>query len=202
MSSIVRRREYGTLSLRSEGEGPRMLRGYAVVFDQWTTLYRSKSWEIREVVRPGAFRNALAANMDVRALIDHNSTLVIGRTSAGTLRLREDDRGLAVEIDPPDTTAARDLLVSIERGDVSQMSFAFLPRKGGERVTIRMEGDVELTEVEILDVDLFDVSAVTYPAYEGTSIGVRGVDVEKHKAEARRRRLGDRDALLDALARR
>ncbi|WP_165074271.1 HK97 family phage prohead protease [Paludisphaera rhizosphaerae] len=164
----------GTLALRSGAGGRQAFRGYAVVFNEWTTLSEDDRIVQREVIRPGAFRNALAAKQDVRALIDHNPTLVLGRTKAGTLRLREDLRGLAVEIDPPDTQAGRDIAVSLNRGDVSQMSFAFLPRKGGWDRVVRDEGGRTIVEDSIRDADLFDVSIVTYPAYEGTSIGVRG----------------------------
>ncbi|WP_165250187.1 HK97 family phage prohead protease [Paludisphaera soli] len=192
MSSKVRRRLQQGAGFRrrdaaeGEAEGPRVLRGHAAVFGESTVLYRARGWEVREVIRPGAFRNALAERMDVRALIDHNSTLILGRTASGTLRLSEDARGLAVEIDPPDTQAARDLLVSIDRGDVSQMSFAFVPRKGGEVITTRMDGDLEVTTVELIDLDLYDVSAVTYPQYPGTDIraGGEAADVvDKVKAD-------------------
>ncbi|WP_165073310.1 HK97 family phage prohead protease [Paludisphaera rhizosphaerae] len=206
MSNTVRRRNQDAALLQyraAEGESTKpQFRGYAVVFNEWTTLLSYRNWEIREVIRPGAFRNALAASQDVRALINHDSTLVLGRTRAGTLRLREDDKGLAVEIDPPNTQPARDIAVSMERGDVNQMSFAFLPRKGGEVTTIRMVDDVEVTEIEIVDADLFDVAVVTYPAYEGTSIGVRGRDIEEAAAAAKRRWLAERLAKLDSLNKR
>lgn len=193
-----------TVALRSEG-GPATLTGYASVFDSWTTLYRSRFYEIREVIRPGSFRNALAENQDVRALFNHDPDNILGRTAAGTLRLREDSRGLAVEIDPPDTEYGRSIVEAVRRGDVSQMSFAFWPRDGGEVLTIRQQGDLEIWETEITDVDLFDVAPVTYPAYQDTSIGLRGGFSPK-VADRLRRAKGDwlstARTKSDALARR
>jgi len=147
-----------------EDEGP-VLVGYAAVFDEETVI---NGW-FREVIRRGAFRRAIEEEQDVRALWNHNPDYVLGRTRAGTLRLEEDERGLRVEIRPPRTTWATDLVESIRRGDVSQMSFAFRVRReahdDGE--------DDRLPLREILDVDLYDVSPVTYPAYEATAISAR-----------------------------
>lgn len=164
---------WAKVALRSEA-GPPTLAGYASKFDSWTTLYRSKWYEIREVIRPGAFRNAIAESQDVRALFNHEPDNVLGRTAAGTLRLAEDSKGLRVEIDPPDDEWSRRIVGLVKRGDVDQMSFAFWPRDGGEVLHIRKEGEIEIWETEITDVDLFDVAPVTYPAYKDTSIGLRG----------------------------
>lgn len=193
-----------TVQVRAEGDAPRLLSGYAAIFDSWTTLYRSKWWEVREVIRPGAFRNALSENQDVRALFNHDPDNVLGRTVSGTLRLSEDSRGLHMEVDPPDTELGRSVTEMIRRGDVSQMSFAFLPRAGGEVVTTRQEGDVEITEVEIKDVDLYDVAPVTYPAYKDTTIGLRGLTpavADRFKRE-KDRWLGEARARSQELARR
>lgn len=169
--------EGAAVELRDGDGAPPALVGYAAVFDSWTTLYRSSTFEYREVIRPGAFRRALAESQDVRALFNHDANQVLGRTKAGTLKLREDDRGLAIRIDPPDTQLGRDVMEMVRRGDVSQMSFAFTARDGGERLTITRRGDVEVYEAEILDVDLYDVAPVTYPAYKDTDIGLRCADL-------------------------
>lgn len=180
---------------RAEGDGGGVeLVGHAAVFDQWTTLYAGKYWEWREVVRPKAFKRAIKEKQDVRALLNHDPNFVIARTKAGSLKLSEDETGLLAVIVPPDTQTIRDLVVEpIRRGDIDQMSFAFLPRKsdeetinekkdvtiidrGGERITIRYEGEKRIEEREILDADLYDVSPVTYPAYTGTDIGVRSIE--------------------------
>lgn len=160
---------------RADGKAP-MIVGHASVFNEWTTLYRGKDYEVREIVRPGAFKNALAEGQDVRALFNHDANFILGRSTSGTLRMVEDSAGLLCEIDPPDTQAARDLLVSIERGDVSGMSFAFTIRAGGDRRISRTENDIEIYERELTDLDLYDVSPVVYPAYPGTDLGMRSLE--------------------------
>jgi len=163
-------------------DNKRKLTGYAAVFDKESEDLGG----FVETIAPGAFSSVLAKNPDVRALINHDPNLVLGRTLAGTLLLREDEKGLLVEITLPDTQVARDLAVSIERGDVSQMSFAF--------------GDVD-DEVQkingrfhrrILSIGrLYDVSVVTYPAYPDTSVALRRIDAwraAKLKGAARKAR--------------
>jgi len=158
-----------------EGETPprRTITGYAAVFNEWTTLWSYRGGEVREVIRPGAFRIALETSQDVRALENHDSSRLLGRTKAGTLRLREDDKGLWFEVDPPNTRTADDLIENLRAGNIDQCSFAFQARKdGGQRIIRREEGERSITEIELLSVDLYDVSIVTYPAYEGTSASV------------------------------
>ena len=125
----------------------------------------------REIIQPGFFDNVLED--DVRGLWNHNSDLVLGRTRSGTLALRQDDEGLAVEIDPPATTWARDAMVTMQRGDVDQMSFAFWVREGGDRWEQRDDGTVVRTLLAGGCERLFDVSPVTYPAYPQTNATVR-----------------------------
>ncbi|PCI51428.1 MAG: HK97 family phage prohead protease [Alphaproteobacteria bacterium] len=139
-----------------------LLVGTAAVFNTPTDI----GGFFREQISPGAFTAAIQ-NDDVRALIDHNSSLILGRNRAGTLRLSEDDRGLQVEIDPPDTSYANDLLVSMKRGDITQMSFGFRALKE----TWDDEQDPPLRT--IVKAELFDVSPVTFPAYAETQISVR-----------------------------
>jgi len=121
-----------------------------------------------EIIAPGAFAAALGA--DVRALIDHDPGRVIGRSKAGTLRLSEDAIGLVVEIDLPDTSDGRDLAVSIERGDISGMSFAFKSTKENWDET-----DPKKPKRIILGLDLRDVSVVAFPAYPDTSVALRSL---------------------------
>lgn len=150
---------------RRADEAP-IIRGHAAVFNQLSEDLGG--W--REKIAPGAFAEAVK-NDDVRALFNHNPDFILGRNTAGTLRLAEDDDGLAIEIDPPDTTAGRDLLISLERGDVSQMSFGFRVRgNGGSRWEENEDGTVTRT---LVNVSLFDVSPVVYPAYPQTDVGVR-----------------------------
>lgn len=147
------------------GDGPeaRRIGGYAALFN----VVSEELWGFREEIAPGAFAQTLQDGTDVRALFNHDPNLVLGRSTAGTLRLQEDDRGLAFEIDLPDTSYAQDLWRLIERRDVSQMSFGFLV------VTDewRMQDGLPLRTVRT--ADLFDVSPVTYPAYAETNVAVR-----------------------------
>ncbi len=166
---------------RRADESPKIV-GHAAVFDQWTTLYRGRYWTLREIVRPGAFRNALLERQDVRALFNHDANCVLGRSASGTCRLAEDATGLAVEIDPPDTQVARDLLVSLARGDISGMSFAFRVRPNGDKTTTVAQDDMETDDRELLDLDLFDVSIVTVPAYPQTDVAIRSLAEARDRA--------------------
>lgn len=184
---------------RAEGDPPRIT-GHAAVFDQWTTLYAGTYWTWREVVRPGAFRSALGEKQDVRALINHDKNLILGRSTSGTLVLSEDATGLLCEIDPPDTQAARDLMTLIQRGDISGMSFAFRVRPDGDRTVCTIQGEMETEDRELLDVDLVDVSIVTNPAYPQTDVAIRSMIELRDKPrrntwlESARRRLRLADA--------
>lgn len=145
--------------------------GYAAVFNQVSEDLGG----FREVIMPGAFDRALREGHDVRALVNHNPDLILGRTTAETLDLAIDDHGLRVEIFPPGTQIARDLLESIGRGDVSGMSFSFRVIPGGD--DWRTEGDQVIREVR--DVELFDVSPVAFPAYPQTQVDARAVDMAR-----------------------
>jgi len=121
----------------------------------------------REKIAPGAFKQSLKDGADVRALINHDSNLVLGRTKSGTLRLKEKDEGLHYEVDTPDTQAARDLVALLDRGDIDQSSFGFRTIKDSWEETD--DGDIRTLE----EVELFDVSPVTFPAYPDTDVAVR-----------------------------
>lgn len=148
-----------------DGGGP-VLRGHAAVFNSLSEDLGG----YREQIMPGAFADAIASD-DVRALFNHDPNFVLGRNRSKTLILAEDARGLAIKIDLPDTQTVRDLVVApIERGDVSQMSFGFQVRPGGQDWAKDDEGRVIRT---LKKLRLFDVSPVTFPAYPQTDIGVR-----------------------------
>lgn len=123
-----------------------------------------------ETIKPGAFARAIREKQDVRALINHDPNQVLGRTASGTLAMQEDATGLLVEITPPDTRYAEDLAKLIKRGDVSQMSFAFRTVTDEWRVVDGMP------ERSLVDLNLYDVSAVTYPAYNDTAIASRSLE--------------------------
>jgi len=125
-----------------------------------------------EQIRPGAFTKA-AEKSDVRALKNHNADLVLGRTTAKTLKLAENSRGLKFDIAAPDTTTGRDTVEEIRRGDITGCSFSFMLADGGDEWTEK-NGVVMRT---ILEVDeLFDVGPVTFPAYPDTSVAVRSLE--------------------------
>jgi HK97 family phage prohead protease len=152
------------VEVRAAGDSGRTIAGYAAVFGSTADIGDS----FREIIAPGAFSGALGG--DVVALIGHDRNRVLGRTTAGTLRLREDDTGLAVEIDLPDTTDGRNLAVLIERGDVSGMSFGFVVTKQRWDET----GPVPTRTIEA--VDLREVTVTAFPAYDDTSIALRSLD--------------------------
>ena len=167
---MERRSLIATPELRASDKG-KTIAGYAAVFNDVADIGGS----FREIIAPGAFKGSL--DNDVRALVDHDSGRVIGRTKAGTLRMKEDDHGLAVEIDLPDTTDGRDLAVSLERGDISGMSFGF-------RVTHdEWDETKEIPTRTIRAVELFEVSAVAFPAYDGTEIALRSLNEAKGERE-------------------
>ena len=151
--------------LRAEGDTGNLLVGYAAVFDvPYETEY------FREFVRPGAFARALREKQDVRGLINHDSNHILGRLSAQTLRLVEDSKGLRFEIDMPDRSDARDLRESIKRKDITGCSFGFR--------AVKQEWDdsgIKPTR-SLLDVDLYDVGPVTYPAYDDTTVAIRSLE--------------------------
>jgi HK97 family phage prohead protease len=165
---LERRALTAPLEVREDGQ---TVAGYAAVFNSETDI----GGMFREKIAPGAFKPSL--NADVRALWNHDSGQVLGRTKAGTLRLREDDHGLAVEIDLPDTQAGRDLRENMRLGNVDGMSFGF-------RVTKQQWDESGETPVRTIEeVELFEVSAVTFPAYEDTEIALRSLDSERNERE-------------------
>lgn len=156
--------------IRAAGDVGKVARGYAALFNSETNI----GGYFREVIAPGAFADAIKSS-DVRALIDHDTGRVIGRTTAGTLRLSEDSTGLAVEIDLPDTSDGRDLAVQLERGDISGMSFGF-------RVTHdEWDETGDIPKRTIHAVELFEVSVVAFPAYDDTSIALRSLDAARNE---------------------
>lgn len=140
-----------------------ILTGYAAKFNSETQIYT----DYFEKIEPGAFSKTLNDQDDVRALFNHDENYVLGRTKSGTLTLEEDEIGLKFSLTMPDTQFAKDLYKQIERGDISQCSFGFYIRDSKEEF-------VNNTILSTLrDVKLFDISIVTYPAYEDTVVEVK-----------------------------
>lgn len=168
--------------------------GYAAVFNE-------RSLDLggfTEIVVPGAFAESLKRGDDVRGLVGHDPRLIIGRRSAKTLRVEEDERGLRYEIDLPDTAAGRDLLASVRRGDIDGSSFGFRTITDDWK---RLDDGLYVRELH--QADLFDVGPATYPAYTGTTAEAREL-VAQLLAEGRKRvGLGEparrnRDRLVEA----
>lgn len=147
---------------REEGEDLK-IEGYFALFDSVYEMAPGLS----ESIAPGAFTKTLSG--DIRALTNHDTTLVLGRTKAHTLELREDSRGLwgSISINRKDADAMN-LYERVKRGDVDQCSFGFCIRS--EDTDIREDGSIHWT---LREVDLYEVSCCTFPAYEETSISAR-----------------------------
>ena len=171
-------------SVREDGDS-HIIEGYFAVFNSNYEIAPGMS----ESIAPGAFSNTLSN--DVRALINHDTTLVLGRTKANTLELRETERGLWGKIDiNPNDVDAMNLYERVKRGDVDQCSFGFNIRS--QDTDIREDGSVHWT---IKDVELFEVSCCTFPAYEETNIAARAAerdDIKKREAEAWRAKMKER----------
>lgn len=169
---------------REDGEGL-FIEGYFSVFNSNYEIWPGAT----ESVAPGAFSNTLSD--DVRALINHDTTLVLGRNKANTLELKEDSRGLwgKITINPNDSDAMN-LYERVKRGDVDQCSFGFDIVK--EDTEFREDGTIHWT---IREVRLYEVSCCTFPAYEDTSISAREKqyeEIKKRESEAWKLRIKNR----------
>ncbi|MEO7860587.1 MAG: HK97 family phage prohead protease [Nitrospirales bacterium] len=150
--------------MKAKAGGGRTLRGCAAV-------WHSESLDLggfREIIRPGTFAASLKKS-DVRAFWDHKSRYVLARMSAGTLQLSEDEKGLAFSLSPPATQWAHDLMVSVGRKDIRQMSFAFAVDPGGDTWSRPKGRPIR----ELLSVTLQEISVVTFPVYPATHVYVR-----------------------------
>lgn len=147
-----------------------IIAGYFAVFNQETELYPG----VFESIDSGAFKNSI--NGDVRALINHDTSLVLARTTSNTLTLKEDAKGLygEIKINPYDTDALN-IYERVKRGDVSQCSFGFLINE--EEADYREDGS---THFILKDLNLYEVSICTFPAYEGTEVEARQKQIEDH----------------------
>ena len=153
---------YFPIEMRVDQEG--RIEGYAAIFNKWS---EDLGWFI-ERIKQGAFKNTIKKE-DIRALFNHDPNYVLGRNKAETLELSEDKKGLQFRVTPPEAQWAKDLYTSVERGDIDQASFGF--------TAIRDEWDYDKDPMErtLLEVRLFDVSVVTYPAYPQTSVSARSL---------------------------
>lgn len=161
-----------------EADNDLYIEGYFAVFNSEYQLWEDAS----EVIKPGAFTDSISG--DVRALINHDTSMVLGRTKAGTLSLRQDERGLwgSVRINREDGDAMN-LYARVQRGDVDQCSFGFDIKR---ETFVDLGGGKYRWEIEEVD-PLYEVSVCTFPAYEATSVSARRQDlaeIQNRRAEA------------------
>jgi len=168
-----------------EDSGEMVIEGYFAVFNSDYEMWEGAS----ESIAPGAFTSSMGG--DIRGLTNHDTTLVLGRTKVHTLELKEDTHGLwgRITINPKDSDAVN-TYERVKRGDVDQCSIGFMIRS--EETDFRDDGTIHWT---ITDVDLFEVSVCTFPAYEETGVSARHKDAEelkKRAAEAWKLKMADR----------
>jgi len=170
----IEKRTFNFAIVKSEELESKKMVGHAAIFNEEADI----GW-FKESVADGAFKESIRKD-DIRALFNHDENYVLGRNKAGTLKLKEDDKGLYVEIEPPDTQYARDLMILMERGDITQMSFAF---ETLQEEWIRAENKKDSDKRVIQKVKLYDVSPVTFPAYPQTDVALRSYDLWKEGQE-------------------
>lgn len=174
MSNERKRRQTRSFPQRfetREAEGGALyIEGYFAVFDSPYELWEGAV----EIVKPGAFAGCLS--QDVRALINHDTTLVLGRTKSGTLSLKEDSRGLwgSIQINRDDVDAMN-LYARVQRGDVDQCSFGFEIKR---ETFVDLGGGACRWEIEEVD-PLYEVTVCTFPAYEATGVSARKQQLEE-----------------------
>ena len=192
--TIERRFTAGKVEIRAGADGKsQTIRGYAAVFESPSENLGG----FIEVIAKGAFDDVLKD--DVRALFNHDANLILGRTKSGTCTIGVDDTGLFYEITPADTQTARDLMVSLKRGDVDQSSFAFAVKREGQDWKDHPDNPAMMIRTIKKVAKLYDVSPVTYPAYPDTEACARSLQEGKawkeqstknpHAAQARARQL-------------
>lgn len=187
----------GPVRIEERADKKTVISGYAAVFydaeDEGTEyqLYPG----LRERVMPTAFDRAIREAQDCRGLFNHDPNMLLGRCSAGTMKLSVDKKGLRYEIEPPDTQAGRDVITSIKRGDLTGSSFSFKPVVQKYQLSMSDEED---DVRELHDVELFDCGPVSFPAYSATTTGMRALGEaaaevrQAHEAARSESRIGTR----------
>ena len=185
----TRRIHVNEFELRAGPTGDGMsFTGYAAVFNS-----DSEPLPFIERIMPGAFKKSLKSRMPIKMYMNHDSSMLLASTRSRTLRLEEDDKGLMVNADLPDTTVGRDLSVLMQRGDVDSMSFGFSVPSGGDKWS-----DDGATR-ELRQVRLHEVSVVTgFPAYKATSASVRSLDILAKRTGVDADKLAEAITMLEA----
>lgn len=192
----MKNREYRTMQLRAaDTAGSTMtVEGYAAVFDQRTMIWESdySGWKYYEEIDPGAFNGADMSDVILR--YNHSdSAMILARTKNGTLRLSVDDVGLKISADIAPTTGGKDIYQLIKRGDINQMSFAFIVK--ADQTTRDDKLKEEIRRITAFET-IVDVSPVDFPAYDGTSISARSADAYIKSLEEAEKRAHKRKQLL------
>ena len=178
-NNIMEKRIFNIETRAEESEeGNQIITGHASMYDT-----RSENLGgFYEYIEAGAFTPELIAKSDTRALINHDQNLILGRTTSGTLRLTADEKGLRYEFDVPQTSYGKDLVVSMQRGDITQSSFAFTVAEDDWTTDEAGNNIRTIKKIE----RLYDVSPVTYPAYPEANdliVAQRGLATYKEKVE-------------------
>lgn len=187
----LERRAFVECRIAPSEDNSKKMSGYAIVFNAMSQDLGG----FREIILPEAVDRTLNEALDVRALVDHDSGKVIGRTRAGTLTLSKRSKGLYAEIEvDPSISYANDILRSVKRGDISGMSFGF-------RVLTddwRMDGGTPIREVS--DMSISEVSVVSWPAYTQTDVNVAQRSLQEYQRVTNRSSIAWRKKLLRNLA--
>lgn len=176
----------GALEVRdSESDDKNIIEGYSLKFNSWSEDLGG----FREIISPEALKNTDMS--DVRALIDHNSSSILGRTIANTLKLEVDDVGLKFRCHLPNTTYAKDLMENIRSGNISQCSFGFTLADNGDEFTYDEEQRIYKRTLKDIK-EIVDISVVTYPAYKDSEVApaLRSIDkIEQNKLDREKQKL-------------
>lgn len=178
------------ITLETRADGGSKIVGYAAVFNSEIDF-----GPFSESIKPGAFSRSLKESPDVRALLDHDTGMIIARTNAGNLTLSEDNHGLKVEMSPIDTEDGRKALEWVRSGVVDGMSFGFIPQS----VEWSARGN-DKSHRTITEAQLFEVSLVAFPAYPATSASIRSASEiwNEHTEEESKRLEGEKRNLRSA----
>ncbi|AWM17823.1 HK97 family phage prohead protease [Bacillus inaquosorum] len=174
----IRTSQEGALKAHSDDEGPKVISGYALKFG---TRSHNLGGFIEMIDKRALDQTDMS---DVRALIDHDPSKILGRTSAGTLKLEVDDIGLRFDVTLPNTQYASDLYENLRVGNISNCSFGFMLGKDGDSFTRDQETGLPLRSLRNIS-KLTDVSVVTYPAYEDTDVTIAKRNLQQYEERNR-----------------
>ncbi|MEG7356864.1 HK97 family phage prohead protease [Bacillus sp. 0209A] len=174
----IRTWQEGALKAHSDDNGPKVISGYALKFG---TRSHNLGGFIEMIDKRALDQTDMS---DVRALIDHDPSKILGRTSAGTLKLEVDDIGLRFDVTLPNTQYATDLYENLRVGNISNCSFGFMLGKDGDSFTRDQETGLPLRSLRNIS-KLTDVSVVTYPAYEDTDVTIAKRNLQQYEERNR-----------------